>query len=148
MGVESGGLRAVVDAPLEDIVAALLNFESYPQWQAIMKACTVLERDDEGRGSVVEFRVDAKVRTVRYVSRYAYDLPSGFSWDLVSGDLKRNSGRYAFAAREDGGTDVTIAIYFEAGFFVPGPLKNAIRDRSLHNSIRELRRRVRVEPAG
>ncbi len=146
MGVGTGGLRAIVGAPLEDIVAALLDFESYPQWQAIMKDCSVLERDNEGRGSLVEFRVDAKVRTIRYVSRYAYDLPGGFSWVLVSGDLKRNSGRYAFAARDVGGTEVTIDISFDAGFYLPGPLQNAIRDRSLHNSIRDLRRRVGAQP--
>ncbi|MDT4944322.1 MAG: hypothetical protein QOH14_1055, partial [Pseudonocardiales bacterium] len=30
----------------------------------------------------------------------------------------------------------------EVGFFVPGPMKNLIRDQSLKNSMRELKKRV------
>lgn len=33
-------------------------------------------------------------------------------------------------------------IVAEVGFFVPGPMKKLIREQSLKNSIRELKRRV------
>jgi uncharacterized membrane protein len=64
------------------------------------------------------------------------------SWEQVSGDLKENTGVYTFAPREDGSTDVTVDIVAEVGFFVPGPMKKLIRDQSLKNSLRELKRRV------
>ena len=87
MAADTGGLTATVAAPRDTVLSALLDVESYPRWQTIMKSCVVLERDGAGRPLLAEFTVDAKVRTVRYVSRYRYDLPAEFAWDLERGDL-------------------------------------------------------------
>jgi uncharacterized membrane protein len=135
-------LTEVVNAPVDKIVEALTDFETFPEWQGAVMECEVLERDDEGRGSLVRMKVDAKVRKVEYVVRYTYDLPNGLSWEQVSGDLKENTGRYTFTPRDDGSTDVTVDIVAEVGFFVPGPMKKLIREQSLKNSIRELKKRV------
>jgi uncharacterized membrane protein len=139
---DSHGLTDVVNAPVEKIIEALTDFESFPQWQAAVMESEILERDDQGRGSLVRMKVDAKIRKVSYVVRYSYDLPNGLSWNQVSGDLKENTGAYTFTPRPDGGTDVTVDIVAEVGFFVPGPMKNLIRDQSLKNSMRELKKRV------
>ncbi|WP_375490145.1 SRPBCC family protein [uncultured Jatrophihabitans sp.] len=144
MASETGGLTATVAAPPDVVLAALLDVESYPSWQTIMKSCVVRERDTAGRPLLVDFTVDAKVRTVRYTSRYSYDLPQSFRWTMAHGDLKRNDGRYRLTPRADGGTDVTVDIWFEVGFYVPGPVKALIRDQSLRNSVRELRRHLRL----
>jgi uncharacterized membrane protein len=142
MGDDSTGLTETVNAPVDKIVDALTSFETFPEWQGAVMECEVLERDDEGRGSLVRMKVDAKVRKVEYVVRYTYDLPNGLSWEQTSGDLKENTGKYTFVARDDGGTDVTVDIVAEVGFFVPGPMKKLIREQSLKNSIRELKKRV------
>jgi uncharacterized membrane protein len=142
MADDSSGLTDVIAAPVDKIVAALTDFESFPEWQGAVLETEVLERDDEGRGSLVRMKVDAKVRKVEYVVRYTYDLPNGLSWEQVSGDLKENTGRYTFAPRDDGSTDVTVDIVAEVGFFVPGPMKKLIREQSLKNSMRELKKRV------
>ena len=139
---ETGGLTEVIAAPPDKIIDALLDFESYPDWQGSIMECEVLDRDGDGRASRVRMKVDAKIRKVEYIVKYSYDLPNALSWDQESGDLKDNHGRYTFAPREDGSTDVSVDITFEIGFFVPGPMKNLIRDQSLKNSMRELRKRV------
>jgi uncharacterized membrane protein len=139
---DSTGLTEVVNAPVDKIVEALTSFETFPEWQGAVLECEVLERDDEGRGSLVRMKVDAKVRKVEYVVRYSYELPTGLSWAQTSGDLKENTGQYTFVPRDDGGTDVTVDIVAEVGFFVPGPMKKLIREQSLKNSIRELKKRV------
>jgi uncharacterized membrane protein len=136
------GLTDVVEAPVDKVIAALTDFESFPEWQAAVLECEVLERDVEGRGSLVRMKVVAKVRKVEYVVRYTFDLPNRLSWEQVSGDLKENTGVYTFAPRDDGSTEVTVDIVAEVGFFVPGPMKKLIRDQSLKNSLRELKRRV------
>jgi uncharacterized membrane protein len=142
MSDDSTGLTEVIAAPADKIIAALTDFESFPEWQSAVMECEVLERDDEGRGSLIRMKVDAKVRKVEYVVRYTYDLPHSFSWEQVNGDLKENTGKYTFAPRDDGGTDVTVDIVAEVGFFVPGPMKKLIRDQSLKNSMRDLKKRV------
>jgi uncharacterized membrane protein len=136
------GLTDVIDAPADKVIEALTDFESFADWQAAVLECEVLERDAEGRGSLVRMKVDAKVRKVEYIVRYAYDLPRQLSWAQVSGDLKENTGVYTFAPRDDGMTDVTVDIVAEVGFFVPGPMKKLIREQSLKNSLRELKKRV------
>jgi uncharacterized membrane protein len=142
MSDDSTGFTDVIAAPADKIIEALTDFETFPEWQAAVMECEVLERDGDGRGSRVRMKVDAKIRKVEYVVRYSYDLPNSLSWAQVSGDLKENTGKYTFAARDDGGTDVTVDIVAEVGFFVPGPMKKLIREQSLKNSLRELKKRV------
>jgi uncharacterized membrane protein len=141
---DSTGLTEVVNAPVDKIVEALTSFETFPEWQGAVLECEVLDRDEEGRGSRVRMKVDAKVRKVEYIVRYSYDLPNSLSWKQESGDLKENTGKYTFAARDDSGTDVTVDIVAEVGFFVPGPMKKLIREQSLKNSLRELKKHVAV----
>src|SRR5689334_16168087 len=133
MGSDAG-LTETVKAPVDKIIAAVTDFESFPTWQSAVMECEVLDRDDEGRGSRVHFKVDAKIKKVEYITKYTYDLPNGLSWDQESGDLKENRGQYSFKDNGDGTTDVTVDIVAEVGFFVPGPMKNLIREQSLKNS--------------
>jgi hypothetical protein len=132
----------VVNASRDDIIAALLDFDHYTEWQSGMLECTVKERDAEGRGSLVEIYVDAKVKKIRYTVRYRYDLPDSLGWDYVSGDLKECRGTYTFAEKDPHTTGVSVDIETEIGFFVPGPMKKLIRDQSLKNSMRDLKKRV------
>jgi ribosome-associated toxin RatA of RatAB toxin-antitoxin module len=133
----------VINAPQDKIVDALLDFDSYTEWQSGMLECTVKERDEEGRGSLVEMYVDAKIKKIRYTTRYFYDLDNGrLGFDLVEGDLKECTGRYQLTPQADGSTEVSIDITTEVGFFVPGPMKKLIRDQSLKNSMRDLKKRV------
>ncbi|HZC73063.1 MAG TPA: SRPBCC family protein [Jatrophihabitans sp.] len=142
MADDSTGFTDVIAAPADKIIDALTDFDTFPDWQAAVLECEVLERDDDGRGSLVRMKVDAKIRKVEYVVRYGYDLPHSLGWQQVSGDLKENTGTYTFDPRDDGGTDVTVDIVAEVGFFVPGPMKKLIREQSLKNSLRELKKRV------
>jgi uncharacterized membrane protein len=142
MADDSAGLTDVVNAPADKIIDALTDFETLPGWQDAVLECEVLDRDADGRGSRVRMKVDAKIRKVDYIVRYSYDLPHGLRWEQESGDLKENTGKYTFEPRDDGSTDVTVDIVAEVGFFVPGPMKKLIRDQSLKNSMRELKKRV------
>lgn len=136
------GMTDVVHAPIDAIIEALTDFESFPVWQAMVTGCEVVERDADGRGSLVRMRVDAKVRKVDFVVRYSYDLPHSLGWVLVSGDLTENTGTYLFRPRGDGATDVSVDIRADIGLFIPGPIKKLIRDQAVRTSIRELKRRV------
>ena len=143
MGNSAEGLTQNVNAPVEKIFETLTDFESFPNWQAAILEAEVLERDDQGRGTRIRMKVDAKVKKVGYIVKYDYsDAPNSISWDQESGDLSENRGRHTFAPKDDGSTDVTVDIVAEVGFFVPGPMKKLIRDQSLKNSLRELKKRV------
>ncbi len=85
------------------------DYERYPEWARDVKQVDVLERDGDGRGSRVEYRVAGLGKSIRYVLEYDYaEAPAAFSWHFVEGDwLRQLDGRYGFEA-EDGGTRVTL----------------------------------------
>jgi len=144
MAADKDAYTDVINAPQDKIVGALTDFEHYTEWQSGMLECTVKERDEEGRGTLVELYVDAKIKKIRYTTKYWYDLDNGrLGFDLVEGDLKGCTGAYTFEPIDDGAaTKVSIDITTEVGFFVPGPMKKLIRDQSLKNSMRDLKKRV------
>src|SRR5206468_1056837 len=80
---------------------ALLDFDSYPEWQSAVKSAEVIEPGDD---PVVEFRIDAKLKTVRYVLRYHPEPPAEKEgrgpffrlwWEYVEGDVRSIAGEYA-----------------------------------------------------
>lgn len=107
-----------------------------------MLGCEVLERDADGRGSLVRMKVDAKVHKIEYIVRYSYDLPNSFGWKQVSGDLAENTSKYTISPRGDGSTDVTLDIVSRSASSSPGPVQKLIRDQAMKNSLRELKRHL------
>ena len=105
MANDAENLTDVVNAPVDKVIDALTDFETFPEWQSAVIETEVLDRDSEGRGSRVRMKVDAKIRKVEYIVKYSYDLPNRLSWEQESGDLKENTGVYSFAPRADGGSD-------------------------------------------
>lgn len=134
----------VVNATQTEIVNALLHYESYPEWQAGVLGTDVLERDDQGRGSLIAMRVDAKVRQLRVVVRVSYDDPHTIRCEYVTGDVKDYRARYSFAARDDGTTSVTYEVAVEPGFPLPATLKKMLTDRAVTDTLDSLKKRVEI----
>lgn len=131
-----------VEASAEEIFAVATDFEAYPDWNANITAVEVRERDPEGRGTRVWYRVDAKVKVVTYTLAYDYsDAPRSFSWDLVDGDVKELRGSYAF----DEFGDVTEVVYETAvdpGFPLPKLLKRQAQRAIVRGALEDLKKRV------
>lgn len=139
MSSYAGSERAVVAAPPQACFDAFLDFESMPDWQRSLRSAEVLERDEQGRGTVVEYAVDAKVKTVRYTLRLDYDAPHRIGSTYVDGDFRSFSAEWRFGERADGGTDVELEAEIDPGRFVPGPLRNALRDVVLARAVGDLK---------
>ena len=143
--MERGERRFDVAASPAACFEAVLDFESYPQWQSAIESCVVLERDAEGRGSVIETVVDVKVRRVRYVLEYSYDPTRHVAWTFVEGDPKHVEGEFVF---EDDGSGGTLGVYRQAidpgGMtrFVPGPVKKGLLELLLDRPVTDLKERV------
>ena len=144
MGVDRAERTIEIGAPPVACFEAVLDFESYPAWQSVVEEARVLERDAQGRGTVVETVVEARIRTFRYVLQYAYDEPTHVTWDLVEGDVRSVEGEYVF--EPSGG--MTIATYRLAvdlgrfGRMVPGEMKRRATEHLMRTTITELKARV------
>jgi hypothetical protein len=139
MGATQAEHAEVIAGTPAACLAALLDFGSYPDWQSAVKSADVLE---DGSDPVVEFRIDAKVRTVRYVLRYHPEPPSRLWWEYVEGDVKSVAGEFALDDLGDGTTRATYRLDIDPGRFVPGPIRKALTEVVMRGSVRDLKRRV------
>ena len=132
---------AEIVAPPERCFEALLEYDSFPDWQRAVKAVDVLSRDGEGRGREVEFRIDAKVKQVRYVLRYSYEAPGWIGWEYVEGDVKDVGGEFLLEERGPG-TFATYRLTLDAGVWMPGPVRKVLSDQVMKGAVEDLKRRV------
>jgi len=134
--------QTVVDGTPAECFEALLDYESFPDWQRAVKSVDVLTRDRDGRGEEVAFEIDAKVRAIRYTLRYAYEPPHRVSWDYVEGDVKDVDGEFVLEDQGDGTTLATYSLALDPGVWLPGPIQKVLRDQVMKGSVEDLKKRV------
>ena len=132
----------VIEATPDVCFEAIIDYETFPEWQAAVKQVEVLSHDDEGRGRDVLFHIDAKVREVTYTLRYSYEPPHLITWDYVDGDVKSVDGEFVFEDQRDGTTLATYSLAIDPGVWLPGPVKKVLTDQVMKRSVEDLKRRV------
>lgn len=131
-----------IKAGAHEIFDAAVDFEKYPEWNQQIKEVEIKASDDEGRATEVWYKVDAKVRTVKYTLAYDYsNAPDSFSWDLKEGDVKKLSGSYSFDEFDDV-TEVAYEIEIDPGFPMPGFLRKQAEKQIVRGALHELKKRV------
>ncbi len=134
----------VVAGTPQRCLEVVADVEAYPRWVADVKQVEVLERDGAGRPAVVHFRAGAFGRSTSYVLAYDWSLaPEEVSWIQKDGDLtNRLDGRYRFAPRSDGTTEVRYELSVELRVPIPGFVKRRAEGHILHAAVRDLKARV------
>lgn len=121
---------------------ALTDFESLPSWQGAVREVRVLERDEAGRGTIVEYVVDVRFKTVRYRLRQIYDEPRRLASEYLGGDFRDFCGEWRFEPHGEGGTHVELDLRIDPGYLVPGFLRRAIADAVMRRALRDLKAHV------
>jgi len=134
--------QIVVDGTPQQCFDALLDYESFPEWQRAVKSVDVESRDRGGRGRDVAFEIDAKVKTIRYRLRYSYEPPHRIAWEYLDGDVKDVEGEMVLEDRGDGTTLATYSLALDAGVWLPGPLRKVLSDQVMKGAVEDLKRRV------
>jgi ribosome-associated toxin RatA of RatAB toxin-antitoxin module len=132
---------AEIDASPQECFDALTDFERLPEWQGAVREARVLERDEQGRGSVVEYVVDARFKTVRYRLRQIYEEPRRLANEYLGGDFRDFSGEWRFEVSGEG-THAELDLDIDPGRLVPGPIRSAIADAVMRRALRDLKRHV------
>ena len=55
---------AEIEADLEDCIAVITDFESHPRWSTPVLWASILACDEKGRGRIIAFELDAKIRAL------------------------------------------------------------------------------------
>jgi ribosome-associated toxin RatA of RatAB toxin-antitoxin module len=130
-----------IAASAQACFAALTDYERLPEWQGAVREARVLERDEQGRGAVVEYVVDARFKTVRYRLRQIYDEPRRLASEYLGGDFRDFSGEWRFEPA-GAGTRAELDLSIDPGRLVPGPLRTAIADAVMRRALRDLKRHL------
>jgi uncharacterized membrane protein len=141
----------VIDAPPQACFDVAAEFERYPEWAGDVKEVTVLDRDGDGRPTVVRFRTAAFGRSTAYTLRYDYsEAPGRLSWVEVEGDItSKLDGAYAFrAVNGSQATEVTYHLEAEVKVPLPGFIKRRAAVLITHTALRQLKARVEGSRAG
>jgi ribosome-associated toxin RatA of RatAB toxin-antitoxin module len=130
---------ADIDATPQQCFDLLTDYERLPEWQGAVRSASILERDAQGRGAVVEYEVDARVKTVRYRLRQVYDEPARLASEYLGGDFRDFSGEWRFVALDARRTRVELDLRIDPGRFVPGPVRGVIADAVMRRALRDLK---------
>jgi uncharacterized protein YndB with AHSA1/START domain len=141
-----GSASAEIDAPVDEVWAVVEDVLAAPKWQGGLVAMSALERDADGRPTLVETENDIKVRHVKTQVRFRYEPPTRLSWTQEKGDLKSVEGSWTLEDLGDGRTRATYTIDSDPGrvlgMLIRGPVEGAVRAMLVNARPGELKTRV------
>jgi len=137
-----------IEAPAHLCYAAIADFEAYPSWSSPITRIDVLERYEDGFARDVEFLLDMKLRTVRYVLRYVWNPPHHLSWTFVEGDVDDIVGSYVFEPLDGNRTKATCSQAVTLSFWVPGLIRRTLESTALRQSVLEFKAEAERRAAG
>jgi carbon monoxide dehydrogenase subunit G len=141
-----GTASAEIDAPLDRVWAVVEDVLIAPEWQGGLVAIRPLERDAEGRPTLVETESDVKVRHVKTQVRFSYHAPTRLTWTQEKGDLKSVEGSWDLEDLGDGRTRATYTLDADPGrvlgMMIRGPVESAVRAMLVNARPGELKKHV------
>jgi ribosome-associated toxin RatA of RatAB toxin-antitoxin module len=141
-----GSADAEIDTPVDEVWAVVQDVLTAPEWQGGLVAMSALERDADGRPTLVETENDIKVRHVKTQVRFRYEPPTRLSWTQEKGDLKSVDGSWTLEDLGDGRTRATYTIDSDPGrvlgMLIRGPVEGAVRAMLVNARPGELKARI------
>jgi uncharacterized protein YndB with AHSA1/START domain len=141
-----GSASAEIDAPVDEVWAVVEDVLTAPDWQGGLVTMSALERDADGRATLVETENDVKVRHVKTQVRFRYEPPTRLSWTQEKGDLKSVEGSWTLEDLGEGRTRATYTLDSDPGrvlgMLIRGPIEAAIRAMLVNARPGELKGRV------
>ena len=128
-----------VDASVQQCFATITEFEKYPEWFSSIQHTAVVDRHPDGLGKQVEFSIDMKLKSIRYVLEYAYEKPARLTWHSIDGDVESIHGSYLFEKLGPQRSRVTCRQAIAVGFWVPGPIRKVLEASALRQSVLEFK---------
>jgi hypothetical protein len=144
VGISRAEQSDSIDAPPDACFAAIVDYESFPEWQRAVESVEVRERYPDGLGKLVGVVVDAKLRRIAYTLHYHYEPPGRVWWEFVEGDgVEHIEGEFTFEPLDSG--ERTIATYrlsIDAGVPIPGLVARRLTSGVMGRSVKDLKEEV------
>lgn len=132
----------VIDATAAQVMAVIVDFESYPAWAQGMKTVQVETRDAAGRAETVHFELEATPIKDSYTLAYVYDGDLVLRWTLVKGGMLR-AMEGSYELRETGnGIQVTYQLSVDVAIPMIGLLRRKAEKVIIDTALKGLKKRV------
>lgn len=142
MGKKTTEHQIHIEAPPKACFEALTDYKNMPDWQSAVTSAEVIKEYKDGKGKVVDWEVDAKVKKIRYMLEYKYEEHNKITWEYLEGDVKNVDGHYHLEEKPDGTTLVSLKLIIDPGMWVPGKIANMLNDQVMGNALKDLKKRV------
>src|SRR3954454_14633835 len=150
MGMIRGERVVEITAPKDECFAVAAYIENASDWQGSLKEVQVLERDGQGRPTLVSTVSAAKVKDVTPRLRFSYDDPNRIDWTQEKGDVKALDGWWTFEDLGDGRTRATYGLEADPGrmlgMLLRGPVEGKVRDFLVGGAAEGLKERMEQAP--
>lgn len=137
------GLRGVwacgyIAAPPEDVYAALIDYETYPEW---MDKIGATNADWASPATAdVAYRLDLRWGEFNYTLRRSHVKPHRISWTMVEGDWDAVEGYYHLRPTADGRhTLLFMQQFLDPGRYIPGFIERYFQQRASRQLIEDIR---------
>jgi carbon monoxide dehydrogenase subunit G len=136
-----------VAAGRSTVMAAIADFESYPDWATGVRSAEVLTTTSDGRPLRVRFGLDAGMIRDSYVLAYEWDGDAAVRWHLAEPGsmVTEMSGAYVLA---DDGLGTKVSYELSVGTRVPmiGLLKRRAEKMIIDTALKGLKSRAESIP--
>ena len=125
--------QADIDAQPSDVMAVILDFESYPTFLPEIENCDLVRAGDDEWD--VRFTVKV-VKRLNYTLRIKRVSEFQLRWHMLTGVFKSNDGGWDLEPINDGaGTRAVYHIDLQVGMFVPSSIMRSLVERSLPETV-------------
>ena len=132
-----------INAEPGEVMKAIADIESYPQWISEYKEVEVLEADDEGYPKKARMLMDAGIFKDTLIMNYQWPADrQSLSWQLESSSLLKSlEGSYILTPKGSG-TDVYYELAIDLAVPMIGMLKRKAEKRLIDAALKDLKKRV------
>lgn len=132
-----------IDADPAEVMKAIADLESYPEWINEYKEVEVLEADADGYAKKARMLMDATIFRDTLIMNYQWPADrKSLSWSLESSSLLKSlEGTYILAPKGSG-TDVTYQPPVDLAVPMIGMLKRKAERRIIDGALKDLKKRV------
>ncbi len=137
---ESSTATVIIEGPIAEVAARLIDLASYPEWLSSIKKVEVEESDSAGRATKATLAIDAGVMKDRATLIYDYSAaPEEISFSLDEADLMTAmDGKYSLKALDADSTQVTYQLGVELSLPVPRMMIAKTEKTTLDLALKEL----------
>lgn len=133
----------MIDAPPGDVMAAIADFEAYPQWAKGVQVAEITDPGKGGRADQVFFSLDVPPIKDEYTLAYQWNGDREVTWTLVEGKmLKALDGVYSLRELGEGSTEVTYRLALDVNIPLIGMLKRKGEKILIDAALKGLKKRV------